>query len=133
MRFPKILLTFLMLMPLQVFAVNVIEINTEWLWDSSDPHEGRVVGVDKKIKPPSLHEYNDELNYYASIIEQNDADIVVLIEIEGCYVADDVSRSLSGSWEVVCQKGIDTFTAQDVALIFDSLTFSVNQSSKTTL
>lgn len=119
-------LIFTLLFSLTASALTVLEINTEFLWDDKVPHEGRLAG--DKFPIPTRAAYQDELNYYATLITQSGAEVVGLIELEGCHVARDLARLLGKEWKSVCKKGRDTFTAQDVALL---TSFSVNPKSVT--
>jgi endonuclease/exonuclease/phosphatase family metal-dependent hydrolase len=99
-------------------ALTVMEINTEFMWDHRLPHEGRIVG--QKKPAPTKAQYAEKLRYFASLIKHEKADIVGLVEIEGCHVADDFLRVLNkGSqiWSSACKKGRDSFTGQDVAIL----------------
>jgi predicted extracellular nuclease len=101
-----------------VNALTIMEINTEFLWDHLEPHEGQIVG--KKKTPPTRQEYTSEIKYYASLIHRNNADIVSLIEIEHCGIAKHVTQALNSTgtqWYFACEKGRDSFTGQDVALL----------------
>lgn len=99
----------------QAFALTVISINTEFLWDSSEPHEGRIVGQRKPA--PTLSQYQKEISYYSKLVRNADADIVGLVEIEGCHVAEKLARALGEPWSSTCKKGLDNWTGQDVALL----------------
>ena len=97
-----------------VSALTIMEINTEFLWDHKAPHDGRLI---KESKVPTQAKYEAELDYYKSLIQKHNADVVGLIEIEGCHIAKDLATKLNANWNVACKKGRDTFTGQDVALI----------------
>ncbi|MFT6903875.1 MAG: endonuclease/exonuclease/phosphatase family metal-dependent hydrolase [Oleiphilaceae bacterium] len=127
MKTTKLGIFLLLILSVNASALTVMEINTEWMWDDNFPHSGRLVGTD--IKPPTRSEYQSELSYYASIINENKADVVALIEIEGCHVAEDLLRIVnkgSNNYGLACRKGRDTFTGQDVAVI---TTLRINKSS----
>jgi predicted extracellular nuclease len=101
-----------------VQALTVMEINTEFLWDHLEPHEGKIIGTKKN--PPSKEEYVDEIRFFAKLIHQNKADIVSLVEIESCRVAKHVAKALKSTgedWYVACKKGRDRHTGQDVAAL----------------
>lgn len=99
----------------QAFALTVMSINTDFLWDSREPHDGRIVGQRKPA--PTLSQYHKELSYYTDLVRDADADIVGLIEIEGCHVAEKLARALGDPWSSTCRKGLDSWTGQDVALL----------------
>ncbi|TOD02127.1 hypothetical protein CGJ72_24940, partial [Vibrio parahaemolyticus] len=80
----KTLAGLLCLVCLQVQAITISTINTEWLWDYKEPHEGQVVGYEyDDIYPPTRKEYEMEVFALALVIKAIDADVVGLIEVEG--------------------------------------------------
>jgi predicted extracellular nuclease len=109
-----LLVAILLLVSASASSLTIMEINTEFLWDYKAPHDGQLI---KGSKIPTKTQYQNELQYYKTMIEDENADIVGLIEIEGCHIAKDLSLTLSGDWEVACKKGRDTYTGQDVAII----------------
>lgn len=106
-------------------GVRVLEINTEFLWDDDGVNEGAV--VKERV---TTDQYNRELYYYADLIEKKSANVVGLIEIEGCHVAVDLASVLGGGWNTACKKGRDTFTGQDVAIVTRLDVRNVNDFSK---
>ncbi len=100
---------------MSTLALSIMEINTEFLWDNKTPHEGRLAG--KNFRIPSHTSYMNELQFYKTLIEQYDADLVGLIEIEGCHVAFDLATTLGSEWDIACKTGRDSYTGQDVALL----------------
>ena len=97
------------------YWLSAMTINAEWLWDFDDDIDGNVLDADDI---PSIDEYWEEIEYFASLIEDNGATIVALQEIEGCHIADDLRSVLeTGVWHTICLPGRDTFTGQDVAII----------------
>ena len=94
------------------FSLTIVEINTEFLWDDDGENEGRVV-----TESISTSRYTEELDYYVELIQRNDAQIVGLIEIEGCQVAADLKDRLGEEWKYVCKTGRDNYTGQDVAIL----------------
>lgn len=105
----------LLFVPLSANALTVMVINTEFLWDHREPHEGRIVG--NKKPAPTKEQYTAKLTYFAKLIKQHHADIVALTEIEGCHISNELSNKLGQGWSSLCQKGRDTFTGQDVAIV----------------
>ena len=100
------------------YSLRVATLNTEWLWDTSEPHEGQIVGYDEgDIRPPNTREYVLETFAIAKTIESLDADIVGLTEIENENVAEEILKYLKDDWKVVFEKGRDTYTGQDVAIL----------------
>ncbi|MDF4734282.1 endonuclease/exonuclease/phosphatase family protein [Vibrio parahaemolyticus] len=113
----KTLAGLLCLVCLQVQAITISTINTEWLWDYKEPHEGQVVGYEyDDIYPPTRKEYEMEVFALAQVIKAIDADVVGLIEVEGRHVVEDIAAYLP-EWNVVFVEGRDTFTKQDVAIL----------------
>jgi len=106
-----VLITFFLVTPL-AHALTIMEINTEFLWDDDGENEGQVVDnvITSKI-------YKAEVKYWVSLIKNNNADIVGLVEIEGCHIAKDISDSLGDDWQHICKKGRDNYTGQDVAIL----------------
>ena len=73
----KTILFIFLLGSVNAHSVNFIEINTEFLWDSLAPHEGRIM---KKSNAPTEKEYMAELDYYVGLIRSQKADVVVLTD-----------------------------------------------------
>lgn len=111
-------LVLLLLLTANSYATTIIALNTEWLWDTSEPHEGQVVGyAQDNIRPPSPKEYILETYAIAKTIEAYDADIVGLVEIENEAVAQKIKSFLSDEWSLAFMKGRDSYTGQDVAIL----------------
>lgn len=100
-------------------ALTVVSLNTEWLWDTVEPHEGRIVGFseEESIRPPSSREYVLETYAIAKTLEAVNADIVGLIEIENEEVAREINQYFDEKWSVVFLQGRDSYTGQDVAIL----------------
>jgi predicted extracellular nuclease len=98
--------------PSKAGDLRILEINTEFLWDDDGDNEGMI--VDKYI---TSSDYNRELSYYAGLIEDVNANIVGLVEIEGCHVAHDLAAKLGSGWNVGCMEGRDSYTGQDVGVV----------------
>ena len=79
-----------------------------------------------------MYQYQKELDYYAKLIQEKKAEALALIEIENCEVAEDVATNIGPNWRSVCIKSRDTFTGQDVSLLFDVRTFTPIPGSQTT-
>ena len=97
-------------------ALVVLELNTEFLWDDVEPHEGRVVGS-QSYPAPTKAQYSSELKYFKGVIEKSEADLVGLVEIENCKIAKDLAETLGRPWKPACLKGRDSYTGQDVAIL----------------
>ena len=118
----RFLLVVFFLLSSNGFAASVMTLNTEFLWDHEEPHEGRIVGRSEEKPVPSEAEYRLEIYYFASLISKAGADIVGLTEIEHCGIAKDIAAEMihhdpKNKWFSVCKKGRDTFTGQDVAIL----------------
>jgi len=97
------------------YWLRAMTINTEWLWNSDADIDGIVRDAGDL---PTPIEYMAEINYFANLIAQSDANLVALQEIEGCYVIDAIISELeAGTWYSVCATGRDTFTGQDVGIV----------------
>lgn len=94
--------------------LNVMAINTEWLWS---PHDGRVDGSMFNKGDMSPDAYRKELAFYAGLVEKNELHIVALSEIENESVVNDLAKALGSSWRGYFVQGRDTATGQDVALL----------------
>lgn len=97
--------------------MTFVSLNTEWLWDDSEPHEGQIIGTPDNPAVPTAKEYQLEAYAIAKTIEQLDADVVGLIEVENQAVVDTIASHLSDHWSVVFVKGRDSYTGQDVAIL----------------
>jgi len=113
----RIILTFMLLFSADAQALNILSINTEWLWDDEIPHEGRVVKPNKRVHPPTHKEFQLETYVIAQQIKLSKANIVALIEIENENVANTIAKHLGDHWKVAFKKGRDSFTGQDVAIL----------------
>ena len=91
-----------------------MSINAEWLWT---PKDGVAEGDRVRIKDMRLQDYQEELEYYASLIHASNADIVAFSEIENESVVDDLTVALGAPWIGYFRQGRDTATGQDVALV----------------
>jgi exonuclease III len=94
--------------------LNVMTINTEWLWSPYDRH----VDGDRfnKGDMPAV-KYEEELTFYATQIKQNAIHVLAVSEIENHSVADDLARSFGVGWRAYFKQGRDTATGQDVAIL----------------
>ena len=83
--------------------------NTEWFWDTSPPHEGRIA-IGPRGNAPTLREVELEAWAIADIIEDANADVVALTEIENENVANLIAAQLGSEWAVAFSQG-RTFVA----------------------
>ena len=115
-----VILPILLLVTAQVCAQNrvvVMSINTEWFWDSEEPHEGSVA-IGPRGNPPTENEVNLEAYTIARFITEQNANIVGLIEVENQNVVDKIRGYLpEQDWVTVFDKGRDSMTGQDVAIL----------------
>lgn len=94
--------------------LNVMTINTEWLWT---PYDQQVEGSRYNKGDMSKTKYNDELAFYTSIIKQKSVHILAVSEIENHLVANDLAKSFGPLWKAYFKQGRDTATGQDVAIL----------------
>ena len=104
----------LILTTAHALALDVMTINTKFLWDHKFPHDGKIINASSA---PSKEVYLSELQAYARAIKEKKVDFVGLTEIEGCHVAFDLKRVLDDGWFVACREGRDSYTGQDVAIL----------------
>jgi len=111
----RVILGFLYFVSLHSHAeLKVLTLNSEWLWT---PYDGKVDG--KKFNKGDMHpaQYQNELEFYSSLIMQYQIDIVAISEIENRQVADELAAKLGMGWKAYFRQGRDTATGQDVALL----------------
>jgi len=94
--------------------LNVMTINTEWLWT---PYDHRVDGSRYNKGDMSAVKYEDELEFYASLIKLNSVQILAVSEIENHLVANDLAKAFGLDWHSYFKQGRDTATGQDVAIL----------------
>lgn len=94
--------------------VRVMAVNAEWLWT---PKDGVAEGDRVRIKDMRLQDYQEELDYYASLILKSNADVVAFSEIENQSVMEDLTTALGEPWVSYFRQGRDTATGQDVAIV----------------
>jgi len=94
--------------------LNVMTINTEWLWTPFDQH---VDGSRFNKGDMSPKKYREELKFYASLINQQHVQILAVSEIENHMVANDLANAFGSAWNVYFKQGRDTATGQDVAIL----------------
>jgi len=100
-----------------VYSLGVMVLNTEFLWDDVQPHNGNLIGSKKPV--PTAADYQREISFYAQLINDQKVNIVGLVEIEGCHIANALAAMISKqkSWYVACTRSRDTFTGQHVAIL----------------
>ena len=94
--------------------LNVMTINTEWLWS---PYDRQVDGSRYNKGDMSKAQYNDELAFYTSIIKQKSVQILAVSEIENHSVVNDLAKAFGPQWKAYFKQGRDTATGQDVAIL----------------
>ncbi|MBO9489836.1 endonuclease/exonuclease/phosphatase family protein [Endozoicomonas sp. G2_1] len=112
----KKIIFLLSLISFQSLATTILSINTEFMWDSEEPHEGRAA-FGAVGNPPSAKYVELEAYAVAEVIKRHQADIVGLVEIEGQNVAEKILKYLPDEYQLVFKKGRDHATGQDVAII----------------
>ena len=90
--------------------------NTEWYWETSPLNKGRIA-IGPRGNAPTPREVELEAWAIADIIEDANADVVGLTEIENQNVANLIAAQLGSEWTVAFSQGRDTITGQDVVLL----------------
>jgi len=57
------------------------------------------------------------MDYFKHLITKSGAEVVGLTEIEGCHIAEDLTKILGSDWSSICRNGRDKYTGQDVAIL----------------
>jgi len=114
MRLTIISLLFWLLASSAFAELKVMAINTEWLWT---PHDHQVDGRIYNQGDMSERAYEQELNFYAALIQHNGSQIIAVSEIERDAVAHDLASRIGPDWRAYFKQGRDTATGQDVAIL----------------
>jgi len=94
--------------------LNVMTINTEWLWT---PHDHLVDGRRYNKGDMSAKAYNEEIRFYSAVIKKQSVNLLAVSEIENEVVANDLAKAFGPEWKAYFKQGRDTATGQDVAII----------------
>ena len=104
--------------PATASAIRIVAWNPEFLWDGQVPEDGSSqVQFEWKGKPEIA---SQRIAAAADILGGFDADIIVLEEIEGRHILDQLAAApgLSGrDLKPIFVQGTDTFTGQDVGIL----------------
>ena len=96
-------------------TLKVMTFNCEFMWDGVEPEEGQIEFEHKGNKELAEKHMED----LAAVIKRNNPDIVNLVETEGEAAVKTLNEKfLKGQgYTVYFEKGIDSYTGQDVALL----------------
>jgi len=94
--------------------LNVMTINTEWLWT---PYDRQIDGGRFNKGDMTAAKYEKELKFYSSLIEKKTVHILAVSEIENRLVANDLAKAFGSDWKAYFKQGRDTATGQDVAIL----------------
>ena len=95
-------------------AINIMAINTEWLWT---PYDHNVDGARYNKGDMTVQNYKAELKFYASLVKQHKIQVLAVSEIENESVAINLANAFGSEWRAYFKQGRDTATGQDVAII----------------
>ena len=70
--------------------LNVMTINTEWLWT---PHDQQIDGSRYNKGDMAPKQYAEEIQFYADLVKSNSVQILAVSEIENQIVANDLAKS----------------------------------------
>ncbi|MFT7184882.1 MAG: exonuclease III [Pseudohongiellaceae bacterium] len=114
MRRIFITLVLLLAASLTQAELNVMTINTEWLWT---PYDRQVDGGRYNKGDMSALKYEEELAFYASVVKRKSVQILAVSEIENYLVAQNLAKAFGVGWRAYFKQGRDTATGQDVAIL----------------
>jgi len=97
--------------------LRIMSYNTYFLFDREDDPN---VEMDQEFKPS---DYPKKLRGIADVINRNSPALVGLQEVENRKVLEDLSAFLSRGYKILHYESLDSFTGQDVALLYDPLVF----------
>jgi hypothetical protein len=96
--------------------MGLMTINAEWFWDENPPQEGHIA-FGPAGNPPTTKQVELEAYGIAQVILRADADLVALTEVEGNTAASRILKYLPSGWSLAFDKGRDSATGQDVAIL----------------
>lgn len=94
--------------------LNIMTINTEWLWS---PYDQKVDGKRFNKGDMPANKYTSEITFYRNVIKKNHVNVLAVSEIENNLVAQDLASSIGNGWRSYFKQGRDTATGQDVAIL----------------
>ncbi len=100
----------------QAEGMGLMTINAEWFWDENPPQEGHIA-FGPAGNPPTTKQVELEAYGIAQVILRADADLVALTEVEGNTAASRILKYLPSGWSLAFDKGRDSATGQDVAIL----------------
>ena len=94
-------------------GLRIMNFNTYFLYDMEDDPK---VEKDQEFKPA---DYVAKLKGIAEVINRNSPEVVGLQEVENFKVLKDLKAYLNRNYKILHYESRDSFTGQDVALLFD--------------
>ncbi|MBT3785056.1 hypothetical protein HOF92_08765 [bacterium] len=94
-------------------GLRIMNFNTYFLYDMEDDPN---VEKDQEFKPS---DYTAKLKGIADAINRNSPDVVGLQEVENLRVLKDLNTYLNRNYNILHYESRDSFTGQDVALLYD--------------
>jgi exonuclease III len=95
-------------------SLRLVQFNVEWLFvDYYSPMNCPGDGCTWK----NQSEAEIHMNYIAKTINNLDADIINLCEVEGCDELNELNEQLDGTHNVYLKKGTDSSTGQNVGML----------------
>ena len=107
--------------------LQIMTYNAYWLYDREDDPN---VEYDQKYKPGN---YEAKLAGAAEVINRNRPDVVALQEVENRGVLEDLLTHLDRPMEILHYDSMDTYTGQDVALLYNSEKLTQSSTLKSNL
>ena len=95
-------------------VLQIMTFNAYWLFDREDDPN---VEYDQKYKPG---DYEAKLAGAAEVINRNKPDVLALQEVENRGVLEDLLTFLDRPMEILHFDSMDSYTGQDVALLYNS-------------
>ena len=93
--------------------LQIMTYNAYWLYDREDDPN---VEYDQKYKPGN---YETKLSGAAQVINRHRPDVIALQEVENRGVLEDLLTYLDRPMEILHYDSMDSFTGQDVALLYN--------------
>ncbi len=107
--------------------LQIMTYNAYWLYDREDDPN---VEYDQKYKPSN---YEAKLAGAAEVINRNRPDVLALQEVENRGVLEDLLTHLDRPMEILHYDSMDSFTGQDVALLYNSTKLTQSSTLKNNL
>ena len=107
--------------------LQIMTYNAYWLYDREDDPN---VEYDQKYKPGN---YETKLLGAAQVINRHRPDVIALQEVENRGVLEDLLTYLDRPMEILHYDSMDSFTGQDVALLYNSAKLTPSTTLKNNL